>query len=110
MLEDHTQARGHVRDLLDALKTKDEVGVVKYLSSYRDLLNEHIRKEDEILYLWMDRNFSIKQIGELFSRFNEVDEISGNEVTERCETFVNQLESKQTSKKEVGQWKVAQVQ
>lgn len=110
MLEDHHQARGHVMCLLDALEIKDKNEIVKHLGSYRDLLTEHIKKEDEILYPWIDRNLSVKQVGELFSKFSEVDEITGNDVVARCGTFVNQLESKLTSKKEVGQWKVAQVQ
>ncbi len=101
MLEDHRQGRGHVRDLLDSLTRKDEEGIVKHISSYRDLLTEHIKKEDEILYPWMDGNLSVKQVGELFSKFNEVDETSGNDVTERYGTFISQLELKQISKKEV---------
>jgi len=31
----------------------------------------HIRKEDEILYPWMDRNLSTAQVGALFSKFAE---------------------------------------
>ena len=100
MLEDHRQGRGHVRDLVDALSRQEGAEIVKHLSAYRELLTEHIRKEDEILYPWMDRNLSVKQIGELFSKFNEVDELSGNDVTERCKTFVSQLESKQIKTKE----------
>lgn len=101
MLEDHRQARNHVMNLLDALEIKDKDAIVKHLGSYHDLLTEHIKKEDEILYPWMDRNLSVKQVGELFSKFSEVDEITGNDVVARCKTFVSQLEEKQIRKKEV---------
>ncbi len=57
------------------------------------LLTEHIKKEDEILYPRMDRDFSITQIGELFSKFNARDEESGD-APERYEEFINKLEQK----------------
>ena len=44
----------------------------------------------------------MKQVGELFSRFNEVDETSGSGVTERCRQFIFGLEEKiQKSRQEV---------
>jgi len=102
MLEDHTKGRGHVKALIEAVEKKDKKGIVEHLNAYRELLTEHIKKEDEILYPWMDRNLSVKEVGELFSKFNDVDEISGNGVTERCRAFVIKVEEKvQTPKKEV---------
>lgn len=99
MLEDHEKARGHVRALVGALEKRDKQGIVEPLNAYRELLTEHIKKEDEILYPWMDRNFSVKQVGELYSKFNEV---SGDGVTERSNKFVTELEEKmQKTKKEV---------
>lgn len=102
MLEDHTKGRGHVKALIEAVEKKNKKGIVEHLNAYRELLTEHIKKEDEILYPWMDRNLSVKEVGELFSKFNDVDEISGNGVTERCRAFVIKVEEKvQTPKKEV---------
>ncbi len=102
MLKDHATGRGHVKGIVEAVEKKDEKKVTEHLNAYRELLTEHIKKEDEILYPWMDRNFSVKQVGELFSKFNEVDEISGNGVTVRCKKFVTKLEEKfLKSKKEV---------
>ena len=102
MLEDHTKGRGHVKALIEAVEKKDKKGIVEHLNAYRELLTEHIKKEDEILYPWMDRNLSVKEVGELFSKFNDVDEISGNGVTERCRAFVIKVEERvQTPKKEV---------
>ncbi len=102
MLDDHTKARNHVKALAEAVDKKDRKAIVEHLLAYRELLTEHIKKEDEILYPWMDRSLSVKQIGELFSKFNEVDEISGNGVIVRCREFVIKLEEKmEKSKKEV---------
>ncbi|MEE9611741.1 MAG: hemerythrin domain-containing protein [Desulfatiglandales bacterium] len=93
MQEDHENARARVRAMLKALAKKDKEAISKHLNSYQELLTEHIKKEDEILYPWMDRNFSITQIGELFSKFNEKDEEFGD-VPKRCEEFINKLEEK----------------
>ena len=61
--------------------------------AYRELLTEHIRKEDEILYPWMDNQLSTHQVGELFSKFDAVDrqiEVS----PDKYEDFIDQLEKK----------------
>ena len=47
----------------------------------------------EILYPWMDKNLSVTQIGELFSKFNETDEKIGYS-TAKYEAFINRLEEK----------------
>ena len=91
MLEDHDNARAHVRAMLEALDKKDKEAISEHLTAYRELLTEHIKKEDEILYPWMDRGFSITQVGELFSEFNRRDEEFGN-VPERYREFINKLE------------------
>lgn len=92
MHQDHESARAHVRSILEALDKKDRVQIAEHLNAYYELLNEHIKKEDEILYPWMDRNLSITQIGELFTKFNEVEETSDKEVIGACERFVRKLE------------------
>jgi len=91
MYEDHTKARGHAKAILEALDRKDKKAVAEHLSAYAALLTEHIRKEDEILYPWMDRNLSISQVGALFARFGETDARMGAE-PEKHEAFINELE------------------
>jgi hemerythrin-like domain-containing protein len=59
--------------------------------AYRELLTGHIKKEDEILYPWMDRNLSTRQIGELFTKFSEADNQMGFS-PEKYEKFVEALE------------------
>ena len=92
MVEDHAKARSHVKAIAEAMARKDRQGIIEHLSAYRDLLTEHIKKEDEVLYPWMDRGFSLKQVGELFSKFNEMDETSGSGMTERGHKFIFRLE------------------
>ena len=77
MYEDHTTGRGHVKAMLEALDRQDRQALAEHLLAYRELLTGHIQKEDEILFPWMDRNLSTSQVGEIFSKFNEVDEKMG---------------------------------
>jgi len=94
MLEDHGNARAHVKAIVEAVERKDRNEIEKHLNAYRELLMEHIRREDEILYPWMDRNLSVRQVGELFTKFREADDVSDREGIKRCERFVVEVESK----------------
>lgn len=94
MHQDHESARAHVRAILEALDKKDKTTIVEHFSAYHELLNEHIKKEDEILYPWIDRNLSDRQVGELFSKFNQVDDETSKEVINNCQEFVDRLEMK----------------
>ena len=73
MHAEHEIGRGHVRAAVAALAANDGVTVATHLAAYAALLVEHIRKEDTILYPWMDRSMSDTQIGRLYAAFREVD-------------------------------------
>ena len=79
--------------ILEGLEQKNKTTVAEHLLAYRALLTEHIRKEDEILYPWMDSHLSTRQVGELYSKFNEADEAIGVS-SERYEDFIKDLENK----------------
>lgn len=91
MLEDHRRGRARVQGILDALERRDGAEVAANLSGYAGILTEHIKKEDEILYPWMDRNLSTRQVGEMYAKFQEVDERFLQE-QEKYELFVANLE------------------
>jgi hemerythrin-like domain-containing protein len=93
MHEDHAQARALVKEMLAALEEKDQKTIAKNLMAYRELLSEHIRKEDEILFPWMDNQLSTHQVGELFSKFAEVDQ-QINVAIDKHANFIEQLEHK----------------
>lgn len=93
MHKEHETGRAHVRAVLEAVENRDTNAVTKHLQAYAELLTEHIKKEDEILYPWMDRNFTTKQIGELFGRFSEVDGSFGD-TEQRYGEFIESLEEK----------------
>jgi hemerythrin-like domain-containing protein len=100
MLEDHEKARMHVKVILDAMKRGDSDEVTKHLEGYREILTEHIKKEDEILYPLIDEKLSTTQIGQLFSKFKDVDQQFGD-TPKKYEEFIKKLENKFKVKEEV---------
>jgi len=103
MYLDHEAGRSHVRAVAQALENKDKEAVVKHLIEYKNLLKEHIKKEDEILYPWMDRGFSIKQIGELFDKFNKAEEQMNKDILEKLKRFITKTEEQQMKRKRIKQ-------
>ena len=100
MHDDHRRARACVMEFLEAVKQKNRERIGASLSGYASVLAEHIKKEDEILYPWMDRNLSTHQVGEMFARFRVVDD-RFREKRKKYEAFVENLEKMiQTGRKE----------
>ena len=73
MLEDHTHGREHVAEMAAGIQEKDPLRVAFHLRAYGELLRGHIQREDTILYPWMDRTLTLRQVGELFTRCAEVE-------------------------------------
>lgn len=94
MLKDHESARNHAKAIIEAVGKQDKETIVEHLNGYKELLTEHIKKEDEILYPWIDRNLSIAQVGELFSKFNEADKRTGEVVPDKSGNFIRDLEER----------------
>ena len=93
MLTDHTTGRNHVKSVLEGVENRDKERVSEHLTGYMELLTEHIKKENEILYPWMDRELTDKQIGELHQQFEKADMDSGEEVPLKYTAFVDNLEN-----------------
>lgn len=91
MLHDHDTGRGFVREILNGAETGNNDLVKTNLMNYCNLLTEHITKEDTILYPWMDKNLGTREIGDMFSRFAEVNR-NMLSVKEKYEKFISVLE------------------
>ena len=99
MLADHATGRNHVKAMVESVETRDRAVLAEHLTGYKELLCEHIKKEDDILYPWMDHQMSITQIGELFQEFAVADGRSEPGMTERFEQFIARLEQSQNTEK-----------
>lgn len=93
MISDHIQSRKYVSEMLRAVETEDTQLANENLINYCNLLTEHIQKEDNILYPWMDRNLETKQVGNIYSQFLNINN-SRPDVQKHYENLVNILESK----------------
>lgn len=73
MYEDHRTGRGFVKNILQAIEETDQEKARKNLLSYHELLKDHIRREDEILYIWMDKELSAEQLSDMERKFKAVE-------------------------------------
>ncbi len=94
MYKDHDTGRGHVRQVVEGAEKGNKAQIKEHLLAYRDLLTQHIKKEDEILYPWIDRQLSTTQVGEMFRKCNEADASVGDELPRKYEKFIAELEEK----------------
>lgn len=92
MLEDHTAGRNHVGQVVEGAQKKDKDRIIEHLKAYKELLTQHIKKEDEILYPWIDRGLSTADVGTLYSEFNEKDASLPDGFEKRYEDFVRKVE------------------
>jgi hemerythrin-like domain-containing protein len=97
MCEDHKTARNHVKAIVEAVERKDRETVVRHLTAYRELLSQHIKREDEIMLPWMDNQLSVSQVGEMFSKFREVEE-KMDSYQQKYEDFISRVEKKYSPK------------
>lgn len=92
MFKDHDTGRGHVRQVVEGAEKGNKAQIKEHLLAYRELLTQHIKKEDEILYPWIDRQLSVTQVGEIFRKCNEADASVGDELPKKYERFIVELE------------------
>ncbi len=71
--EDHKRARSFVQEMLRALNEKNTEKFVSNMLDYAVLLKEHIRKEDEMLFPWLDSRLTDEQKEELVVLFEHSD-------------------------------------
>lgn len=93
MKEDHTTARKLRQAILDSLDQDDEHGLSTNLQAYQQLLSQHIKKEDEVLFPWLEKQLSPGQLSDLFSKFQEV-ELPADFHPQDYENFIQNLEEK----------------
>jgi hemerythrin-like domain-containing protein len=71
--EDHKKARRLVQEMLHALDDKNSRVLAGKMLEYAVLLNEHIHKEDAVLFPWLDSRLTEKKKIELLTRFKQSD-------------------------------------
>lgn len=88
MHEDHNIGRGYVLMIVEGCATDSPEKVMEGLTNYAELLFNHIRREDEILYPWFDKLLNPEQKEEMMALFLETEEKLGNNITIEFENFL----------------------
>jgi hemerythrin-like domain-containing protein len=94
ILQDHERARQYVRGIVQATEEYDGSALCANLIRYRELLSEHITKEDEILYPYIDCALTTHQVGEMWQRFEGAEGGLEADVPQKYERFITHLESR----------------
>lgn len=89
--EDHKKARGLVQEMLHALDEKNSKVLAGKMLEYAVLLNEHIHKEDAVLFPWLDSRLTEKEKSELLTRFEQSDKVLALD-DQKYHSFIEKLE------------------
>ena len=101
MLFEHDKARDLVRNMENAIKTKDINGLVVSSGSYSRLLREHICKEDTILYPMAEHGLSEEAKSSLLKEYIETDgRLNSQDIWRKYEILGTELEQQLNVQKE----------
>lgn len=74
MLQEHAQGRNYIAQMRHSLDNKDVSGVCNAVVQYRDLLRQHIEKENNILFVMADEVMEEQEQTRLFEQFEQHEE------------------------------------
>jgi len=97
MLDEHEEIRFYTQILLTAITDNDKTAIKESLNTYRVVLSEHIKKEEDILYPWIERSLTVTQIKDLNSEFIELD-INSPNISENYRDVIIKLEKQLKNK------------
>ena len=90
MLEEHTRGREYIAHMSHALSEKDLMTFHGAAVKYRDLLRQHIDKENGILFRMADRIIEDKDQDALFEQFEQYEEsVIGHGVHEKLHAMID---------------------
>lgn len=92
---DHDMAIEHAEAICAAVEAGNSGAATRHLLAYAELLRDHIKKEDETLYPWIDRELSPGQVEWLRLQFQQVQEASRDLIARQRE-FIERLERQLT--------------
>ena len=101
MLLEHDMGRKYIMNLEKALNeckqgNKDEkVRIVTYGMAYRDLLEDHISKEDNVIYKFALRVIDEEEVNRITGEFDKIEEAEENRaIREKYEGLAQELRSR----------------
>ena len=92
MADEHERIRFHARILLDAIEDNVKTAIKESLNIYKVILSEHIMKEEEVLFPWIERRLSAVQKNDLNLKFIEL-ETESIVLNEKYKDLIEKLEN-----------------
>lgn len=89
---DHDIATEHAEAIKNAVAKRNEASVRRHLLEYAELLRDHIKKEDEILYPWIDRELSLAQVEWLRMQFQQVQD-ANRDIVAKQKQYIETIEA-----------------
>ncbi len=93
MLHEHEIGREYVRNLEQGINEKNPKKIIENALGYCRLLEEHISKEDSVLYPMTDETIDKKKLEEMHKKFMQIDKSRMAEKT-KYEKFAKQAEKR----------------
>ncbi len=101
MLHEHTLGRGYIKEISNGVenckigkKCSSEL-IAANLTNYVNLLQNHIHKEENVLFPMANKALSEQKQKEIFKQFEKIEEeVVGHGVHEKYHELLNQLKSK----------------
>ncbi|MCU0473543.1 MAG: hemerythrin domain-containing protein [Bacteroidales bacterium] len=101
MLHEHTLGRGYIKEISNGLENC-KIGnpcsselIAANLTNYVNLLQNHIHKEENVLFPIANKALSEQKQKEIFKQFEKIEEeVVGHGVHEKYHELLNQLKSK----------------
>ena len=101
MLQEHTLGRGYIKEIIRGLenyKLGDTCSgklIAANLTNYINLLQNHIHKEENVLFPMANKALSEQKQKEISEQFEKIEEeVVGHGVHEKYHELLNQLKSK----------------
>jgi len=90
MLQEHTQGRDYIAQMSQSLDSKDIKGFNSAAVKYRDLLRQHIEKENNVLFMMADKLINEEEQNLLFKQFEQHEEnVIGQGVHEKLHAMID---------------------
>jgi hemerythrin-like domain-containing protein len=94
MYQEHDYGRNYIREAIEGVEEGNISKITSNLRNYMELLFNHIKKEDEILYPWIEKAMTKGQLEELERLFSETDKKFDEDFELEFEGFLVSLELK----------------
>ncbi len=93
MLLEHQQGREYISLMIKSLESQDLINFKANAAKYRDLLRNHIEKENDVLFVMADKLLDDARQNELFEKFeNHEETVVGHGIHEELHAMIHKWE------------------